>query len=154
MILAVAIMVIAVLLLFLSFQRPPVSAIAIGFLGFTNSGMRAEALFAISNPPNSAVTLQSVTLKDANSSSATNRERGFFSWTRREPWGLPYAIGVDTTNEPLRVVFQFQRPAVGPRRIVERIKELFQKLRGNEMTHFTGSKFFVTNETSVVSTPH
>lgn len=142
------------LILILNRQGPATGAfVAVGFLGFTNSGGRVEDLLAVSNPPNSAVSLHSVSLKDAGGSSPTNKDRGYFSWTRRELWGLPYAIGVDTTNEPLRVVFPFQRPAIGPRRMVERIKELLEKLKGNEMTHCTGSKFFGTNETSVVSAP-
>ena len=62
---------------------------------------------------------------------------------------MPYAISVDTTNEPLQVVFQFQQRTVGPRRIVEQLRELWGRLTGNEREFFTGSVFFITNETTL-----
>jgi hypothetical protein len=153
-ILGVVVLVLSAALLILNLPGPtPAPTVAVGFLGFTNSIGRVEALFAISNPPNSAVSLHSVRLKDANGSSPSNTDRGNFSWVRRETWGLAYAITVDMTNEPLRVIFQFQRPAFGPRWIIERIKEFVEKLKGRDITLFTGSKFFVTNETRVVGAP-
>ena len=154
LILAVGILLLSCALLILNLPGPtPAPTVPVGFLGFTNSVGRVEALFAISNPPNSAVSLHSVRLKGASGSSPTNTDRGNFSWARRETWGLACAITVDTTNEPLRVIFQFQRPAFGPRRIIDRIKEFLEKLKGRDITLFTGSKFFVTNETRVVSAP-
>ena len=121
------------------------------FLGFTNSGGRHEALFALSNPPNAAVSLHSVRRVSTASDDAT-QEAGHFSWARREQWGLPCAISVHTTNEPLKVVFQFQQRAVGPRRIIERIRELLGRITGNERDFFTGRIFVVTNETQTAST--
>jgi hypothetical protein len=124
---------------------PP--TVATSFLGFTNSGGRAEALFALSNPPPASVGLHSVRRISALTNSGPTREAGHFSWAKREQWGLPYAIGVDSTNEPLQIVFQFQQRAVGPRRIIEQFRELWGRLSGNEREFFTGSIFFVTNET-------
>jgi hypothetical protein len=136
-------------------SRPKVAApsVVTSFLRFTNSGARQEALFALSNPPNAAVSLHSVRRLSNAGDAATAREAGQLSWTRREVWGLPYAITVDTTNEPLRVVFKFQQRAVGPRRIVEQVREVFGRITGNEREFFTGSIFFVTNETKIESLP-
>lgn len=124
---------------------PP--TVATGFLGFTNSGGRHEALFALSNPLNAAVSLHSVRRIATIANKNVTGEAGHFSWARKEQWGLPYAIGVDSTNEPLRVVFQFQQRASGPRRIGEQLRELLGRITGNEREFFTGSIFFVTNET-------
>jgi hypothetical protein len=85
---------------------------------------------------------------------AAVHEAGHFSWTRREQWGLLYAMTVDTTNEPLRVVFKFQQLASGPRRIVEQARELFGRITANEREFFTGSVFYVTNETKTGTMPH
>jgi hypothetical protein len=155
LILAVFILVLGGVMLMSNLQSsPPPPIVAGGFLGFTNSRGRVEALFAFSNPPNAALFLHSVSLKDTSGASgSTNKSRGSFSWGRREQWGLAYAITVTTTNEPLRVVFQLQQPAVGPRRMIERIKEFLEILKGKELTLFTGRTFFVTNETSVVIAP-
>ena len=130
---------------------PPVN---MGFVGFTNSGARTEALFAISNPPNAAVSLHSVRLRDTSDSNSADKDRGHFSWARRESWGLPYAITVDTTNEPLSVIFKFQQRSVGPARIVEQIKELFGRITGSEVEFFTGHVFFATNDTRVGTALH
>ena len=43
-----------------------------------------------------------------------------------------YAISVDTTNEPLRVVLEFQQRATGPRRFFEQVRELFGEITQNE----------------------
>ena len=126
--------------------QPP--TVATSFLGFTNVSGRQEALFALSNPPPASVSLHSV----RRLSSVTDvdaREAGHFSWAMRESWGMPYAVSVATTNEPLRVVFQFQQRAVGPGRITEQIRELFGRVSGNEREFFTGNVFFVTNETTL-----
>jgi hypothetical protein len=120
---------------------------ATGFLGFTNAGGRHEALFALSNPPPVAVSLHSVRRVSTLTNNEGTGEAGHFSWASKEQWGLPYAIDVDSTNEPLRVVFQFRQRAIGPRRVVEQIRELWGRLTGNERGFFTGSIFFVTNET-------
>jgi len=151
-VLIVVLLALACLVGFLSF-RPKIAApsVVTSFLGFTNSGARQEALFALSNPPNAAVSLHSVRRLSNAGDDAAVREAGHFSWARREQWGLPYAITVDTTNEPLRVVFKFQHRAVGPRRIVEQIREMFGRIIGNEREFFTGSTFFVTNETKTES---
>jgi hypothetical protein len=133
---------------------PPAPVVTVGFLAFTNSGGHAEALFAISNPPNSAVSLHLVRAKEAIGSTPTNTDRGNFSWARREGSAITYSITVDTTNEPLQVVFAFQRPAVGPRRIVEQIRELFGRITGRETVFFTGKVFFVTNATRIDNAPH
>ena len=131
-------------------QHP--ASIDVAFLGFTNSGALIEALFAFTNPPDVAVSLSSVRaaahtdLTDANAA-----ERGSFSWGRRESWGLAYAISVDTTNEPLRVVLKFQQRAAGPRRMVELVREVLGRLARNEKEFFTGHFFFVTNETRINS---
>jgi hypothetical protein len=130
-------------------RRVTAPTVATSFLGFTNSGGRPEALFALSNPPPASVSLHSVRRISTPTTNGATREAGYFSWTRREQWGLPYAIGVDSTNEPLQVVFQFQQRAVGPRRMTEQIRELFGRITGNEREFFTGSVFFVTNETTV-----
>ncbi|MFL6463194.1 MAG: hypothetical protein ACJ73N_02135 [Bryobacteraceae bacterium] len=76
-------------------------------------------------------------------------EAGFFSSASREPWGLHYVIDVKTTNEPLRVVFRFQERAVGPRRVIEQLRELFGRITGSEREFFNGPVFFITNETRV-----
>jgi hypothetical protein len=115
------------------------------FLGFTNSGGQPEALFAFSNPPPASLSLHSIRRITFPVDSAA-RDGGRFSWGRREEWGLIYAIGVDTTNEPLRVVFQFQQRAVGLRRLVEQIRELFGRMAHNEREFFSGSIFLLTNE--------
>ncbi len=147
-ILGFAILVLVAIVLSAS-HLPPDPAVKVDFLGFTNSGPRVEALFALTNPPNVALSLYSVTLKGALDPAARKRERGSFSWGSRETWGLAYAVTVDTTNEPLRVIFEFQRPAVGPRWVVDFIKERWERLKGHDVTLFTGRKFYVTNETSV-----
>lgn len=133
--------------------KAPAPTVATGFLGFTNAGARQEALFAVSNPPIAVLNLHSVRRLSRGGTNASVGEAGRFSWMRREPWGLPYAITVDTTNEPLQVVFKFQKRSVGPRRIVEYILEEFGRMTGNEREFFTGSTFFVTNETRTASLP-
>jgi hypothetical protein len=148
LILAVAVLVVAGALLLLSVRNaPPVPAVTINFTGFTNSAGQMEALFALKDPlPDAAVSLHLVEPTTGEGSLPV----GNFSWARRESWGLSYAIAVDTTNEPLRVVFQFQRRAGGPRRLIELVRELFARLRGRDLELFTGGKFWVTNETRVV----
>src|SRR5262249_55830690 len=128
-----------------SHWTPPVVNVA--FVGFTNSGTGAEALFALTNPPAVAVSLYSVRGPACAEPLGTQKERGTFSWGRRESWGLVYAIGVDTTNAPLQVVLKFQQRSSTPRRSVELIRELFGRLVGKEREFFTGQVFFVTNET-------
>ena len=123
----------------------------LAFIGFTNSGAGAEALFALTNPPKVAVTLHSVRAAAPGDHSDATQERGCFSWGKRESWGLAYAISVDTTNEPLRVVLKFQQRAVGPRRVIERVREIFGEITHNEREFFTGNLFFVTNETKITS---
>src|SRR5438876_10410107 len=86
----------------------------LSFIGFTNSGAGVEALFALTNPPKVAVTLHSVRAAAHGDQSGATQERG--TWGRKESWGLAYALSVDTTNEPLRVLLKFQQRAVGPRR--------------------------------------
>ena len=129
-------------------RRITAPTVATSFLGFTNSGGRPEALFALSNPPPASVSLHSVR-RISTLTSGETREAGHFSWARREQWGLACAIGVDSTNEPLQVVFQFQQRAVGPQRMTEQIRELFGRITRNEREFFTGSVFFVTNETTL-----
>src|SRR5262245_54918506 len=130
-------------------RRVTADTVATTFLGFTNSGGRPEALFALSNPPPASVSLRSVRRILKLTNDGVTLEAGHFGWARREQWGLAYAIDVDSTNEPLQVVFQFQRRAVGPRRITEQIRELFGRITGNEREFFTGNVFFVTNETTL-----
>jgi hypothetical protein len=113
---------------------------------YTNSGAGTEALFMMTNPPNASIELLSVRSVDQAEGGAM-REKGRFSWGRRETWGLVYAVGVETTNEPLRVVWKFQLRRRGPKRILEQARELFGQLTGREHEYFTGTVFFVTNET-------
>jgi hypothetical protein len=133
---------------------PPAPVVTVGFIAFTNSGGRTEAVFSINNPPDSAVTLLSIRAKDSTGSTPTNTDRGNFSWARREGSAITYAITVDTTNEPLQVVFAFQRPSAGPRRIVEQVRELFGRITGRERVFYTGSEFFLTNDTKIDTAPH
>ena len=125
---------------------PP--AVPVYFACYTNSGAGPEALFMMTNPPNAAVELSSVR-SDAQAHGGAMLDRGQFSWGRREPWGLVYAVGVDTTNEPLRVVFKFQLRCRGPKMIFEQARELFGQITGREREYFTGMTFFVTNETKL-----
>ena len=130
------------------FSRPgPAPAAAMSFLGFTNASGGNEALFALSNPPPAAVSLHSVQPLRLVANNPVSRNAGSFSWGRREEWGLRYAISVNSTNEPLQVVFRFQLRAVGPRRLVEQCRELLGRITGDEREFFTGSISFVTNET-------
>jgi hypothetical protein len=129
---------------------PPV--VNVVFLGFTNSGTGTEALFALTNPPAVAVTLHSVRAAAHSDRAGAKEERGSFSWGRRESWGLAYAVSVDTTNEPLRVVLEFQQRAAGPRRLIELVREVFGRLAHNDREFFTGHAFFVTNETRINNT--
>jgi len=133
-----------------SHRTPPVVNVA--FLGFTNSTAGTEALFALTNPPAVAVSLHSVRAAAHAGGNGANAERGSFSWCRRDPWGLIYAISVDTTNEPLLVVLKFQQRVVGPRRLIELVREVFGRLTHNEREFFTGHVFLVTNETRINST--
>jgi hypothetical protein len=130
-----------------SHWTPPLVNVA--FLGFTNSGSSPEALFALTNPPAVAVSLHSVRGTARAEPPGPQKERGAFSWGRRESWGLVYAIGVDTTNEPLQAVLKFQQRSGSPRRLVEQVRELFGRLVGKERDFFTGHVFFVTNETRI-----
>jgi hypothetical protein len=151
---AIAILAIGLLVCVLLWLRPPAPVrglpFTIGFIGFTNSAGTDLGLFGITNPPDSAVELYSVTLKVT---SETNRQWGNFVEGRRETWGLVYTISVDSTNQPLQVVWQFQRRAKGPRRLIEWLRELWAQVRGREIELFTGSKFFATNETRVLVSP-
>lgn len=126
-------------------RKNVIPSVSTKFLGFTNSSGQPEALFALSNPPAAAFSIHSVRRISTNDVAA--RDAGRFSWARRERWGLQSAIAVNTTNEPLRIVFRFQQRAIGPRRIVEQLRELLGRITGKEREFFTGSKFFVTNET-------
>jgi len=151
------VMAIAILVLLIGLLRsphphwtPPVVNVA--FLGFTNSGIGTEALFALTNPPAVAVSLHSVRAAAHGDGTGAKEERGSFSWGRRESWALAYAISVDTTNEPLRVVLEFQQRAVGPRRFIELVREVFGRLTHNDREFFTGHAFFVTNETRIINT--
>lgn len=148
LILAVAVLVVAGALLLLSLRgAPPPPAVTINFTGFTNSAGQTEALFALKDPlPDAAVGLYSIDLVEPALGKGS-LPVGNFSWARRETWGLSYAIAVDTTNQPVRVVFQFQRRAGGPRRLIELVRELFARVRGRDLELFTGSRFYVTNET-------
>lgn len=147
LILAIAVLVVAGALLLLSLRTaPPPPAVTINFTGFTNSAGQMEALFALKDPlPDAAVRLHLVEPTTCEGSPVGN-----FGWARRESWGLSYAIAVDTTNQPVRVVFQFQRRAGGSRRVIELVRELFARVRGRDLELFTGSRFYVTNETRVV----
>jgi hypothetical protein len=149
-----AIFVVLAMVILLS--RGPASPphVELGFLGFTNSGPRLIALFGISNHPPLAVDLDSITHLDTNASNAGDVS-GSWDWgSSWEPWGILCAIGVKTTNEPLRVVFEFQQRAVGLRRIPEVVQERWGTLTGKGREFFTGSKFLVTNQTSIVKVPH
>jgi hypothetical protein len=129
---------------------PP--AVPVYFACYTNSGAAwPEALFLMTNPPNASVELSSVR-SEGQIDRGARRDRGGFDWCSREPWGLVYAVGVDTTNEPLRLVWKFQLRCRGPKRIFEQARELFGQLTGREHEYFTGITFFVTNETKVVGT--
>ena len=130
-------------------EPPPPPAVALHFLGFTNSSGNAEALFTLNEPlPDAAIEIYSVRLK--NSTGPNSLERGNFSWAHGDGSSLTLGVTVDTTNEPLRVVFRFQRRNVGLRRLVDVVRERLAKLRGRDLELFTGSTFYVTNETSVV----
>ena len=140
----------AILILMIDLQLSPPSRVEMGFHGFTNSGPRLVALFGISNHPNLTVSLHSVSRFNTNMPTPDATPLGTWAWSRWESWGITSAVNVKTTNEPLRVVFEFQERAVGLRRIAERVKEFYGKLTGNEREFFTGSKFLVTNETSIL----
>jgi hypothetical protein len=132
--------------------HPPPSPppVAIGFLGFTNSNSgAAQAVFGITNPPNAGLTVHSVTLTNDVGSVAQEKQRGAFEWATKLEWGLPIGITVDTTNQPLSVVFAFQLRKGGPRRLLERLQEYYVRLRGSEVSYFTGDTFFVTNQTRI-----
>src|SRR6266446_6484015 len=105
----------AVLALLISILRLPhpysAPVVNLAFVGFTNSGAGVEAVFALTNPPKVAVTLHSVRAAAHGDQSGATQERGYFTWGRKVSWGLAYAISVDTTNEPLRVVIKFQQRA-------------------------------------------
>jgi len=140
-------LLISVLITSYSQWTPPLVNVA--FIGFTNSGSSPEALFALTNPPAAAISLHSVRGTAHADPPGTQKERGAFRWGRRESWGLVYAIGVDTTNEPRQVVLKFQQRNGSPRRKVEQVRELFGRLVGKEREFFTGKVFFVTNETRI-----
>lgn len=127
----------------------PVPTVAISFLGFTNTGRIQEGIFAISNPPNAMVGLESVRWQ-ANPGSQVHAA-GHFSSSMRETWGLRYAIGVHETNQLINVVFRFQERATGPMRLVELVREWIDRALGKEREFFTGRVFFVTNETRVAA---
>ncbi len=103
---------VVVVLLFSMWEMPrkpySVPDVGLDFVGFTNSGGAIEALFAMTNPPNAAVSLISVG-STSQGEGVGIHDRGNFSWGSRESWGLAYAISVDTTNEPLQVVLKFQQ---------------------------------------------
>jgi hypothetical protein len=141
----------AILILMIDLQPSSPPRVEMGFYGFTNSGARVEALFGISNHPNLSVVLHSVSRLGTNAPDSNAPPMGTWAWGRWEPWGITSAVSIKTTDEPLRVVFEFQERAGGLRRIPERIKELWGKLTGNEREFFTGSKFLVTNETCILS---
>jgi hypothetical protein len=144
------ILVIVALAILLSRSPASPAHVKMAFYGFTNSGSGAEALFGISNHPNLSVVLHSVSRLRTNTPDSNAPPMGTWAWGRWEPWGITSAVSVKTTNEPLRVVFEFQQRAIGLRRIPESVKEVWGKLTGNEREFFTGSKFLVTNETSIV----
>ena len=148
LILTVILVILAIASLFS--VRPAFSPhVEMGFYGWTNSGAGTEALFGISNHPNVTVVLHSITRPGANTSNLEDERLGNWAWSRWEPWGITSAVHVKTTNEPLRVIFEFRERAGGLRRVTERIKEMWGRLTGNEREFFTGHKFFVTNETRI-----
>jgi hypothetical protein len=100
--------VLVVLILLLNLQPAPPPHVEMGFYGFTNSGARVEALFGISNHPNLSVVLHSVSRLGTNAPKPDDESMGSWDWGRWEPWGIISAVNVKTTNEPLRVVFEFQ----------------------------------------------
>jgi hypothetical protein len=140
-----------VLMLMLNLQPAPPPHVEMGFYGFTNLGGRTVALFGISNHPPLSVVLHSVSRLNTNAPTLNDAPMGTWAWGRWEPWGITSAIHTETTNEPLRVVFEFQERADGLRRIPERMKEILGKLAGNEREFYTGSKFLVTNETRILN---
>ena len=154
LLIATAILALALLLVSSSHSPWQAPIVNVAFLGFTNAGSATEALFALTNPPPVAVSLDSVRAIPDLPSAATNKERGVFSWGRRESWGLVYAVAVDSTNEPLRVVLKFHQRATGPRRLVEQVREFFGHLTKGDREFFTGHVFFVTNETRTSVSPH
>ena len=148
---------VAILALLVSLLRSPpphwtAPVVNVAFLRFTNSAAGTEALFALTNPPAVAVSLHSVRAAARAGVPGANAERGSFSWCTREPWGLVYAINVETTNEPLRVVLMFQQRVASPRRLIELAREVFGRLTHNKQEFFTGHVFFVTNETRIDNT--
>lgn len=149
LLLAGVVLVIGVVSLVLALRDPPPPpAVALHFLGFTNSNGNAEALFTLGEPlPDAAIELDSVRLK--NSTGPGGLEHGNFSWARGDGSSLTLGVTVDTTNEPLRVVFRFQRRNVGLRRLLDLARERLAKVRGRDLELFTGSEFYVTNETRV-----
>jgi hypothetical protein len=128
-------------LFFIVLKPPPLPVVTSRFLGFTNSGARTEALFAIHDPPDANFGVYEVT-RLADAGRTNPRPAGHFSWARREPSGLLTAISVIATNEPLRVVFEFQLSA-GLRDV---IRQQWERLKGNEVYIKSGRTFFVTNE--------
>jgi len=132
-------------------RSPPEPLATIAFVGFTNSSSRAQAVFALTNPPTVALGLHSVRTIDRSESAVSTQEVGHFSWSTKTSWGLLYAVTVDTTNEPLRFIFKFQRRATGPRRITEQIHELVSKLTDPPREFYTGTVYFITNETAIES---
>ena len=145
-VLLLAVLVVLGLVGMFGLLRPqPAPEVPIGFLGFTNSRMRLEAVFGITNPPAAGLSLHSVRALSSGVDS-NSEQKGHFSWANKEQWGMPYAITVHSTNEALRVVFQFQQRAVGPRRLVEIVRERIGDWTGNPRDFFTGHIFFVTND--------
>ncbi len=126
-------------------RRPVHPSVSVAFAGFTNSGTFVEALFSLTNPPALSMSLQSVHALGAKAGSVPV-ELGNFSYGRKEPWGLTYAISVGKTNEPLEVVLRFQELASGPTRAIERVREIFGDLTHKPQAFFTGPVFFVTNQ--------
>jgi hypothetical protein len=145
--------VLAVAILTIDLQPAPPPLVKMGFYGFTNSGARVEALFGISNHPNLSVGLHSVGRLGTNAAKPEDGPLGTWMWSRWEPWGVTSAVSIKTTNEPLRVVFEFRERAAGLRRMPERIKEIWGKLSGSEEEFFTGRKFLVTNQTHIANGP-
>lgn len=149
-VLAVGLILLALIPLSLMMHPPGPPHVAIGFLGFTNSASgRPQAVFGVTNPPNAGLTVYSVTLTNDTGSVLDEKQKGRFDWATKAEWGLPIGITVETTNEPLSVVFQFQLRRGGPRRVLERLQEYVVRLRGGEVSYFTGGKFFVTNHTRI-----
>src|SRR4051794_40330786 len=103
---------------------PPRQALTLHFMGYTNTGVRSEALFFLSNPPPwHLLAPQEVTKK-----SALAGQRGSFFGSGLSLYPSPsnhvtLGVWVETTNEPSRIVLRYQESSEGLRGEYENFME-------------------------------